>query len=51
MRKLFTILVTFFILSCENDLTGLEEILDNPLDENQVDYEVPAFVFYPQSLM
>ena len=48
MRKSFIILITFFILSCENDVTGLEEILDNPLDENQVDYEVPAFVFYPK---
>ena len=47
MKKLNYIFMLLIILGCENDITGLDDILDNPLDENEVDYEVPAFVFYP----
>ncbi len=47
MKKLSAILLILVFLGCENDVTGLDDILDNPLDEDQVDYEVPAFVFYP----
>ena len=47
MNKLYAIFLILVFLGCENDVTGLDEILDNPLDENEVDYEVPAFVFYP----
>ena len=47
MNKLYTIFLILVFLGCENDVTGLDDILDNPLDENEVDYEVPAFVFYP----
>ena len=47
MNKLYAIFLILVFLGCENDVTGLDDILDNPLDENQVDYEVPAFVFYP----
>ena len=47
MKYFFSILFVFFFLSCENDVTGVDDLLDNPLDENQVDYDVPAFVFYP----
>ena len=47
MKKLFAILFVLLFLGCENDVTGLDDILDNPLDEDQADYEVPAFVFYP----
>jgi len=39
----------FFILllGCENNFVGLEEIRNNPLDLDQVEYEVPAFAFFP----
>ena len=47
MKKLYAIFLILVFLGCENDVTGLDDILDNPLDEDQVDYEVPAFVFYP----
>ena len=47
MKKLFTILFVLLFLGCENDITGLDDIRTNPLDEGQADYEVPAFVFYP----
>ena len=47
MNKLYAIFLILVFLGCENDVTGLDDILDNPLDENEVDYEVPAFVFYP----
>ena len=47
MKKLFTILFVFLFLGCQDDVTGLDEVLVNPLDETQVDYETPAFVFYP----
>ena len=47
MKKLYAIFLILVFLGCENDVTGLDDILDNPLDENEVDYEVPAFVFYP----
>jgi hypothetical protein len=47
MRKLLGILLILFVLGCENETTDLDDILTNPLDENQVNYEVPAFVFNP----
>ena len=47
MKKLFFILFVLLFLGCENDITGLDDIRTNPLDEGQADYEVPAFVFYP----
>ena len=47
MKKLFSILFVLLFLGCENDITGLDDIRTNPLDEGQADYEVPAFVFYP----
>ena len=47
MRKLSGILLILFVLGCENETTDLDDILTNPLDENQVNYEVPAFVFNP----
>ena len=47
MKKIYAIFLVFVFLGCENNVTGLDDILDNPLDENEVDYEVPAFVFYP----
>ena len=47
MKKIYAIFLIFVFLGCENDITGLDDILDNPLDENQVDYDVPAFVFFP----
>ena len=47
MNKLYAIFLILVFLGCDNDVTGLDDILDNPLDENEVDYEVPAFVFYP----
>ena len=47
MKKIYAIFLIFVFLGCENDVTGLDDILDNPLDPNEVDYEVPAFVFYP----
>ena len=47
MKKIYAIFLIFVFLGCENNVTGLDDILDNPLDPNEVDYEVPAFVFYP----
>ena len=47
MKKLFTILFVLLFLGCENDITGLDDIRTTPLDEGQANYEVPAFVFYP----
>ena len=47
MKTLYAIFLILVFLGCENDVTGLDDILDNPLDENQVDYDVPAFVFSP----
>ena len=47
MKKLFFILFVLLFIGCEDDITGLDDILINPLDETQVDYETPAFVFYP----
>lgn len=35
------------LIGCENETDDIDDILTNPLDENQVDYEVPAFVFNP----
>lgn len=47
MKKIFFILFVLLFLGWENDITGLDDIRTNPLDEGQADYEVPAFVFYP----
>ena len=47
MRKLSGILLILLVLGCENETTDLDDILTNPLDENQVNYEIPAFVFNP----
>jgi len=47
MKKLFSTIFVLLFLGCENDITGLDDIRSNPLDEGQANYEVPAFVFYP----
>ena len=47
MKYLSGILLILLVLGCENETTDLDDILTNPLDENQVTYEVPAFIFNP----
>ena len=41
MMKYSGILLTILVLGCENETTDLDDILTNPLDENQVIYDVP----------
>ena len=43
MNKLYAIFLILVFLGCENDVTGLDDILDNPLDENEVDYEAVSY--------
>ena len=47
MKKILIILFVLLFLGCQEDITGLDDVLVNPLDETQVTYETPAFVFYP----
>lgn len=47
--KKFLIILGVFIFSCSNDVPdpASEEIFDNPLDEEEVDYDLPALTFFP----
>ena len=47
MKKILITLIALLFLGCQEDITGLDDVLVNPLDETQVTYETPAFVFYP----
>ena len=47
MRKYSGILLIILVLGCRNETSDLDDILTNPLDENQVTYDVPAFIFNP----
>ena len=47
MKYFLGILLIILFLGCENETTDLDDILTNPLDENQVIYDVPAFIFNP----
>ena len=48
MKKLM-IIFAFFFFSCSNDVPNpaSEDIFDNPLDEEEVEYDLPALTFYP----
>ena len=47
--KRVLIIIGLFIFSCSNDVPdpASEEIFNNPLDEEEVAYELPALTFYP----
>ncbi len=47
--KTFLIIFAFFFFSCSNDVPNpaSEDIFDNPLDEEEVEYYLPALTFYP----
>jgi len=40
------LLPTFFFVSCQNEIPEAD-VFDNPLDEEEVEYETPALTFYP----
>ena len=47
--KRFLIIFAFFFFSCSNEVPNpaSEEIFNNPLDEEEVEYDLPALTFYP----
>ncbi len=40
------VLSIVFLTSCQNEIPEAE-VFDNPLDEEEIDYETPALTFYP----
>ena len=49
IKRYLLFILSFLILGCGNDPEPLDDILDNPLDENSgtVDYITPAYIFSP----
>ena len=45
--KLLFLTGIFLFSSCTEELPIEEGVFDNPLDENEVDYETPAITFFP----
>ena len=47
--KRFLIILAFFFFSCSNEVPNpaSEDIFDNPLDEEEVGYDLPALTFFP----
>ena len=47
--KRFLIIFAFFFFSCSNEVPNpaSEDIFNNPLDEEEVEYDLPALTFYP----
>lgn len=44
---IYILFFSFFLFSCENDIPEEEDVFDNPLDEEVVEYELPALTIYP----
>ena len=49
IKRYLLFILSFLILGCGNDPEPLDDILDNPLDENSgtIDYITPAYIFSP----
>ena len=45
--KLLFLTGIFLFSSCTEELPIEEGVFDNPLDENEIDYETPAITFFP----
>ena len=47
--KRFLIILAFFFFSCSNEVPNpaSEDIFNNPLDEEEVGYDLPALTFFP----
>ena len=47
--KRILIIFTFFFFSCTSDVPdpNSEDLFDNPLDAEEVEYDLPALTFFP----